>query len=428
MSDYNFKGQINLCKSVPFVVNNGIARFNIHSKNLLPFDKRHIILEGTIESGDRVYLQIDRFYECGLDYFVYEDIESISAPHIEAIVEVCIVLESHSIDDVDAIGFYSLDIPKITNFDVRGAINDENLSSENVNKILGLYKKDNNTYTVSVGFTEQRPFYSGQMIVLSADDKLTINQIKELYWLMKKALIFIYQKRLIPLEDVYLRCNQKNIGKLYIEKNESSRYLSFTVKCLPVLSSKDKFSNLLQALADDKIYLRHVPIFKDDEMLVTPGRFLMGLVGLESTLDIIGTHITHGKKHLNAIESVKDTISGLIKNTSGKEKDIYKRIADHVVAAEDLAGRIRVSLEENSEYICNFFALGMLGNSLPEIAKGLAITRNALAHGSLGVDLLPNSSYQMHFIMLYILYLQLEYIGYSKKEASEIVPCILFEH
>ena len=67
-------------------------------------------------------------------------------------------------------------------------------------------------------------------------------------------------------------------------------------------------------------------------------------------------------------------------------------------------------------------------NSPSSITKDLAKARNALAHGDLDVDLSVKSSYQMRFLMLYVLYLQLETIGFTKKEASEIVPNILFEH
>ena len=64
----------------------------------------------------------------------------------------------------------------------------------------------------------------------------------------------------------------------------------------------------------------------------------------------------------------------------------------------------------------------------PSIAKDLSDVRNDLAHGNLNADLGLKADYQMHFLMLYILYLQLKMIGFDKKEASQIVPQILFRH
>lgn len=426
--EYSFEGQIYLNVSIPFTLDDGIVRFSVHSKNSLPFYEQHILLEGSIDSGQKIYLLIDHFYDCGFDHAVYEDREVISVPRIEAVVEVCAVMDSGSIDDVDSIGFYSLEIPKITNTQVSGTLNDDNASWMNIKKTLGRYKKCNREYKVSIGFVEERPFYSGQMLVVGADDKLGVDEIKESYWLMKKALTFLYQKRVVPLESVYLRNGSRNIGKLYIERLEHSRSISFTAKCLPVISWEDKLSNLLQALADDKIYLRHVPIFKEDEKLVTPGRFLMGLSALENVLNLTKVHVLHDDKHKEAVESVKANIGKLVKLSTGKEKKIYKRILEQVEKDENFEGRIKTSLEDNCEFVNNFFTLGILGDSPSSIAKDLTKARNALAHGDLDVDLSIKSSYQMHFLMLYVLYLQLEMIGFTKKEASEIVPNILFEH
>lgn len=428
MKNYNFKGQIEIETNVPFSLEDGIARFDIRSKSSLPFYKQHILLEGTTDSGQKIYLLIDHFYDCRFDHAVYEDREVISVLRIEAVVEACAVMDSGSIDDVDSIGFYSIEIPKITNKQISGALNDDNASWIGIKKTLGRYKKCNREYNVSIGFVEGRPFYRGQMLVVGADGKLRMDEIKESYWLMKKALTFLYQKRVVPLESVYLRNGSRNIGKLYIERLEHSRHISFTAKCLPVISWEDKFSNLLQALSDDKIYLRHVPIFKEDEKSVTPGRFLMGLVALENVLDLTKVHVSHDDKHKEAAESVKTNIGKLVKSSTGKEKKIYKRILEQVEKGENFEGRIKTSLEDNCEFVNNYFTLRILGNSPSSIAKDLAKARNALAHGDLDVDLSAKSSYQMHFLMLYVLYLQLEMIGFTKEEASEIVPNILFVH
>lgn len=428
MIDCNFKGQIKLETNIPFSLVGGIARFNIRSKSSFPFYERHIILEGLIDSGNKIYLLIDHFYYCGFDHAIYEDGEVISVPRIEAVVEACAVMDSGSIGDVDSIGFYSLEIPKITNTQVSGVLNDDNTSRMNIKKTLGRYKKCEREYKVSIGFVEERPFYRDQMLVIGADGKLGLHEIKESYWLIKKALTFLYQKRVVPLESVYLRNGSRNIGKLYIEKLEHSRYITFTAKCLPVISWNDKFSNLLQALADDKIYLRHVPIFKEDEKSVTPGRFFMGLVALENVLNLTEVHVLHDGKHKEAVELVKTNIGKLVKSSTGKEKKICKRILEQVEKDENFEGRIKTSLEDNCEFVSNFFTIGILGDSPSNIAKDLAKARNALAHGDLDVDLSIKSLYQMHFLMLYVLYLQLEMIGFTKKEASEIVPNILFEH
>ena len=428
MDDYAFKGTIYSNEKLTFTINDGIAGFHVRSKDSLPFDERHALLEGKTDAGKRIYLLVDHFYDRGFERATHEDGEVDSIPHIEAVIEACAVMESGVIDDVNSIGFYSHKIPKITNMQVSGALNDDNASWMDIKIPLGRYRKNDREYKMTIGFIEEKPFYRGQMLVIEADGEMEIEDMKEAYWLMKKTLTFLYQKRTVPLEDVYLRSGANNIGKLYVEKIERNKYFSFSSKCLPVMGWKDKFDNLLQEIADGKIYLRHVPIFREDEKSVTPGRFLMGLVGLENVLDLTDVHVFHDDKRVEAMESIRKKMKKLIDGSSGKVKRIYKRMLSQVEKDENFEGRIRTSLEANCEFVDNFFTLGILGNGIPDIAKDLAKARNALAHGNLDIDLSIKGSYQMQFLMLYILYLQLEMIGFTKKEASEIVPQILFEH
>lgn len=428
MGEYCFKGHIKLGKDVSFSVEDGVARFSVRAKDLLPFDGHHVLLNGLTDSGKGIYLLIERFYECQLAYAVHEDKEAIRLPRIEGVVEACAVLDSGSLEDVDSIGFYSFEIPKITNMQISGAFNDDNSFGLDIEKKLGNFQMGGREYSVSVGFVEKRPFYSGQMLILSTEGKLSFGEIRESYWLIKKAMSFVYQKRLFPLEEIYLKSGSCNFGKLYVEKPQPKGFFRFQVKRLPAFCWGERTSNLLQALADDKIYLRHIPVFKDDEQLVTPGRFLMGLVGLESTLDITDVHVVHKDKKARALEAAISKVTALRDCSSGDEKEIYKRILKNLEKDEKFAGRIRMSIEENIDYISNFFPLGLLGKNLAEVSENLAEVRNLLAHGSLNEDISSKGSYQMQFLMLYILYLQLEMIGFTKKEASEIVPGILFAH
>lgn len=428
MREYCFKGKIKLDEDVPFAVEDGIARFSVRARDLLPFDEHHVLLNGLTDSGKNIYLLIERFYECQLEYAAHEDKEVIRPPRIEGLVEACAVLDSGSLEDVDSIGFYSLEIPKITNMQISGAFNDDNSFGLGIKKKLGDFQIGDREYSVSVGFVEERPFYSGQMLVLSTEGKLSIGEIRESYWLMKRAMSFVYQKRLFPLEEIYLRSGNCNVGKLYVEKPHPKGYFHFQVKCLPAFCWGERTSNLLQALANKKIYLRHIPVFKDDEQLVTQGRFLMGLVGLESTLDITDVHVALKDKKVRALEAAKSNVTALKDCSSGDERKIYKRILKNLEKDEKFASRIRMSIEENIDYISHFFPLGLLGESLTEVSENLAEVRNSLAHGSLNEDISLKGSYQMQFLMLYILYLQLEMIGFTKKEASEIVTGILFAY
>lgn len=89
----------------------------------------------------------------------------------------------------------------------------------------------------------------------------------------------LYQKRLFPLEQVLLRKAGKNVGNLFAERIEDIQKYELEVQRIPIIGWNDRLSALLQRIADGKIYLRHLPIFKEDERLFTPRKFLMALLG-----------------------------------------------------------------------------------------------------------------------------------------------------
>ena len=286
---------------------------------------------------------------------------------------------------------------------------------------------DNCEYKLSIGFVENEPYYSGQLLELKSEHKFDIGSMKESYWLIKKFLTFLFQKANVPIDDIYLRTNEKNIGQLFVERLDKSKVSFLGIKCIQTNILNGKIDCLLQLIVDKKLYLRHVPTFKEEEKSYTPGRFLMALVGLENTLDYMDVHVKHGEKHLSAINEAKNELSKLVNESTGDEKRIYNRFLEQLDRDENLESRIRVSLEDDKEHINNFFPLNILGD-ITNIAKDLSDVRNDLAHGDLNADLGLKANYQMHFLMLYILYLQLKMIGFDKKEASEIVPQILFRH
>ena len=427
--EYKFNGFITSIDNhkIPFQVADGIAIFSLQSKPILPYKNRGVLLSGVTDNNRSIYLLIDCFYELGFMNYEEDGKDIIRPAHLEGVVEACVVLDSGTIDDVDSLGFYSLAIPQITGHTVSGALNDANASWMGIKDTFGRYNLDNCEYKLSIGFVENEPYYSGQLLELKTENKFDVNSMKESYWIIKKFLTFLFQKANVPIDDIYLRVNEKNVGQLFIERLEKSKVSFFGIKCIQTNVLNGKINCLLQLIADKKLYLRHVPMFKDEEKTYTPGRFLMALVGLENTLDLMDIHVTHNDKHLVAINNAKGKLKELAIKSSGDEKKIYKRFLKQLDKNENLECRILTSLDEDKKCVNNFFPLDILG-SIPKIAKDLSDVRNELAHGDLNADLGLKADYQMHFLMLYILYLQLKMIGFDKKSASEIVPQILFRH
>lgn len=427
--DYKFSGIITSIKDyeIPFQVTDGIISFRLQSKSVLPYKKHGVLLSGATDNKRQIYLLVNRFYELGFKDYEEDGKLTIIPARIEGVVEACVILDSGDVNDIDSIGFYSLAIPKITGHSISGAFNDTNSSWMGIKNTLGKFVFDNCEYRLSIGFVENEPYYSGQLLELKTDGKFNIDSMKESYWLVKRFLTFLFQKTNVPIDEIYLRNNEKNIGQLFVEHLEKSKISFLGIKCIQTSILREKIDCLLQLLADKKLYLRHVPMFKDEEKKYTPGRFLMALVGLENTLDYMDIHVKHSEKHLDVINKAKNKLNKLVVESTGYEKRIYNRFLEQLERDENLKARIRVSLEDDKEYINNFFPLAILGDT-KTVAEDLGNVRNGLAHGNLNTDLGLKADYQMHFVMLYVLYLQLKMIGFDKKSASEIVPQILFRH
>lgn len=427
--EYKFKGKITSLKDyeIPFRLCDGTVSFGLQSKTLLPYKHHGVLLAGLTDDNKQIYLLIDRFYELGFRDYEEDGEEITRSASIDGVVEACVILNTGNINEIDSIGFYSLAIPKITGQRITGALNDKNSSWMGIKNPLGKYTLNECEYSLSIGFVENEPYYSGQLLELKSERKFDINSMKDSYWLVKKYLTFLFQKTSVPIDDIYLRAGEKNIGQLFIERLEKSKISFAGIRCIQINTLSGRNNCLLQLLADKKLYLRHVPMFKDEEKRYTPGRFLMALVGLENTLDLMDIHVIHNDKHLAAINNAENKLGKLVNESTGDEKRIYKRFLYQLEKNENFESRILVSLNEDKDYIINFFTLDILGDN-PSIAKDLSDVRNDLAHGNLNADLGLKADYQMHFLMLYILYLQLKMIGFDKKEASQIVPQILFRH
>lgn len=427
--EYKFNGNITSIEGyqIPFQVTDGIVTFSLQSKSVMPYKNHGVLLSGVVDKKRLIYLLIERFYEHGFRDYEDDGKEIIRSAHLEGVVEACVVLNSGTIDDVDSLGFYSLAIPKITGHTFSGALNDRNASLTGIKNPFGKYVLNNREYKLSIGFVENEPYYSGPLLELKTECKFDINSMKESYWLIKKFLTFLFQKANVPINDIYLRNNEINIGQLFVERLEKSKTSFFGVKCIQTNILNGKTDNLLQLLADKKLYLRHLPMFREEEKTYTPGRFLMALAGLENTLNLMNVHATHSEKHKKATDNVIDKLKSLTSESTGDEKEIYKFFIKQLRRNEAFKSRIFASLDEDREYVSNFFPLDILGNNF-NIAEDLSKVRNKLAHGDLNADLGLKVDYQMNFLMLYILYLQLKMIGFDKKSASKTVSQILFRH
>lgn len=123
---------------------------------------------------------VSRFYDCGMWHAVYVDRNTISVPHVEGIVEACAVLKAGlALDDVDSVGFYSYQVPKITNTQISGFLNDEN--AYEIKKRLASYTYKGRPFGLSIGFLKNEPYYHGQLLELNSDKAFDMGMLLDSY-------------------------------------------------------------------------------------------------------------------------------------------------------------------------------------------------------------------------------------------------------
>ena len=378
-------------------------------------------LEGQTDDGLVIKLHIHSYYDGEQYYGHYEK----AVHYIYGNIISCIVLEKDIV--IDKIGFFSYEIEKITGQSFRGALTEDQLKMFGHDGSLAEYTENGHKYFVGYDFLKKKPFINSQVIAIKSNEPLSQIMMEDVYWTARKFLAFIYQRKEVPIIDVVLFSNDSVVGHLFIQKHLDENKFLFGVKCFQVNTWENKLNNLFQALVDKKIYLRHLPSFEKEKNDYTISRFLMTVVGFESTLNICKIKAEHSDEHKAAILAVKEQINSLVDSSTGETKREYKRLVK-TLREERFSDKVISAINDNADYISNFYDLRILGNNTVAIAEKMSKYRNSFAHGDLDEDLSEEHANQCIFLDFFILYLQLIYIGFNKKEASQMIPFIMFEH
>ena len=432
-----FKGTITSYKNykIPFQLKDGHLRLDVSNVpsneiNRIDINGNEIFggiprfnqeyLEGKTDDGLIIKLHVHSYYD-GEQCFGY----SIEQPHyIYGNVSSCIVLERDS--NIDKVGFFSFDINKITGHSYSGQLTESDLKSFGYNDYLADYIENNNKYYVRHDFLYKKPFVNTSIIAVDSDKPLSLIMMEDIYWTFRTTLSFLYQRKDVPILDSVLISDDSLIGHLFIQKSDVNNSASLGVKCLQVMGWGDKLSNLFQAIVDKKIYSRHLPYYEKERNTYNASRYLMTVIGLESTIDTCGIKVQHSSKHQAAINEVTEELTKLRESSNRIKRKEYNKIIFNY-NNDRFEDKINAAIKENIDYITNFYNINQLVSKSTLLGAKIAKSRNKFAHGNLEEDLNEEHVNQCGFLDLFILYLQLLYIGFSKKEASEIVPLITRE-
>ena len=151
----------------------------------------------------------------------------------------------------------------------------------------------------------------------------------------------------------------------------------------------ERIGQIFQDIADDKLYLRHLPESYHDSLKMNSSKFIMITAAIEWIFNnLYPEGIKHRSATVKATEKVKSHLAFKIKESTGKEKELYKFL-NRVLISDPLSQKI-VQLGKDNDNI--FKPIGTFLYCLnseedkfeyTQIRKRIETQRNNFAHGNL---------------------------------------------
>lgn len=287
---------------------------------------------------------------------------------------------------------------------------------------------------------QQKQLCLSSELSCSFEKTQSINLLLDLYKTIIRLFCFLCHRQSIKSEPIKLRRKGKNtrsvpVGKLYIlfdkAENEEKDIIDKTIK-YSTLSSH--FSELIQMVANDKLYFEHIPINYFEAQRITVSSFILDSAAFEWNFEQCYGDIPVSKYRLEVKNDILDVLEKLIveKEYSAKKKSelkLYSKIVKNV--DRNFSEKILYALNDLDDvlsvFIKHIYELNNMTfhkNSYKEIADALQYQRNAYAHGDIDKELTEN--YICDTIILeWIDYCMVfKSSGYSNNEIFNIINAI----
>lgn len=205
---------------------------------------------------------------------------------------------------------------------------------------------------------------------------------------------------------------------------EKGRYIR-----LSYLSYKE--GKILDDIAANKLYTRHIPETYTNGCSINAARFIMITTAFEWEFKrLYPDSVKKSDKTLEIEKTATEAIQNLIDNSTGDLKEKYKFLKKSIKFS---------SLQSKLEYTCDALndIIGVFGEHLyslnnreiiySEIGQRLASQRNNFAHGNLEIDFIDNALLDLVFLERIIYAIQLKHYGISdyniKQAINDLFRC-----
>ena len=276
------------------------------------------------------------------------------------------------------------------------------------------------------GKTTEYPVRIRSSIALEFEPIQDYSILSDLYNIIKRFIQYLCYRRNIKIEEVNI-CTATENGKyrrigtletinddIIKEENKilENRFISYDY-------IKGYEDNILQSIADNNLYMRHIPLSYKEGKRVNEATFIMTTAAFEWEFKkMYKDGIPHSNKTNEAKEKAKSKIENLIRISKGKEKKIYKNLLKFIT----LEG-----FSENLEYTCNnlneiirpfgdrLYGLNNEKLDYKKMGERLAKQRTHFAHGDLDKEFIGLALLDLIFLEEIVYAMQLKKCGISNE-------------
>lgn len=294
-----------------------------------------------------------------------------------------------------------------------------------------LFSVDENAVTSKFSITrgvslkiDEAPLTLKSSLMFELEPTSDYGLVLRLCRIAKEYISFLCYRKNVVFDEIELSApheegkHEKFASLFIIEKrNEPEEKPLKDKRCIKQLYVDDGEGRLLQDIADNRLFIRHLPVSYESGRHIDASRFVMITAAFEwefKRMKPDGLPKSDSRKQ--AEEKADSTIDELIASRTGKEKEIYKFLKK-LIGAASLQNEI-VSACEEFDPIIGVFGKRLYSMNEEELVysdmgKRLSDQRNHFAHGDIDKDFIGTALLDLIFLEYVVYAMQLKFYGIS---------------
>ena len=183
---------------------------------------------------------------------------------------------------------------------------------------------------------------------------------------------------------------------------------------------------ILSDIANEKLYLRHLPESFENSQHIDAARFIMITAAFEWEFNrLFPDGISKSKERLEAELEVSQKLGALIDSSSGRIKKIYKSLLKSIERSPSLSNKIEEIGSNMGSLLDPFekqlYYINKEQLDYTDMGRRLADQRNHFAHGDLDKDFIGLSLLDLIFLQRIIYAMQLKRVGIEDKQIQRSI-------